>query len=181
MKDNKAYEVKDDTIIINRDLTNLDIFVKDFLKILKAYQDYLIVSGFVSIATGRVRGTEDIDCLIMKPQKENFKILFNKIIEGGFWCYQGETFEEVFKYVEKMNSIRFARNNELFPNMEIIFIDETKKVKYFEFTHPQKIMIKDFLFKIPPIEFEILYKENILCGKKDIADAKHREYYFQIF
>ena len=75
-------------------------------------------------------------------------------------------------------SIRFARVNEMFPNMEFIPFDETKKAKFFEFNHPQKIKIQDFEFKIPPIEFEILYKEIILGGEKDLADAKHLRTFF---
>jgi hypothetical protein len=31
----------------------LDIFVKDFVKILEKYSDYLVVGGFASISTGR--------------------------------------------------------------------------------------------------------------------------------
>ncbi len=38
--------------------------------------------------------------------------------------------------------------------------------------------VKDFEFKIPPIEFEILYKERVLAGKKDIADAQHLRVFF---
>lgn len=33
--------------------------------------------------------------------------------------------------------------------------------------------VQSFEFKIPPIEFEILYKEIILGSDKDLADAKH--------
>ena len=51
-------------------------------------------------------------------------------------------------------------------------------LKFFEFSHPQKIRIEDFEFKIPPIEFEILYKEIILAGKKDLADALHLRTFF---
>ena len=40
----KGYQVKSDVIIINRGLTVLDIFVKDFLEVLKKYSDYLINS-----------------------------------------------------------------------------------------------------------------------------------------
>ena len=52
----KGYEVVGDVIVINRELTELDIFLKDFLNILKKYSGYLVVSGFVSIATGRTKG-----------------------------------------------------------------------------------------------------------------------------
>jgi len=62
--------------------------------------------------------------------------------------------------------------------LSLFHINEKRKTKFFEFTHPQKIKIKDFEFKIPPIEFEILYKEMILAGDKDLADAKHLRTFF---
>jgi len=174
----KGYELNDGFIIINRELTELDIFLRDFIKILKKHCDYLVVSGFVSISTGRARGTEDIDVLVPKLVKEKFSELFNDLIKNDFWCYQGDTAKESFDYVDKMISIRFARKNEMFPNIEFIPINEKKKAQFFELNHPKKIKIKDFDFKIPPIEFEILYKEMILKGKKDIEDAMHLRVFF---
>ena len=174
----KGYKLENETIIVNRELSELDLFFKDFLNILKKYSDYLVVSGFVSISTGRVRGTEDIDVLVKIPEKNNFELLFNGLLSGNFWCYQGDSYEEVYPYIKNMQNIRFARINELFPNIEFIPINESKKAKFYEFTHPQKIKIQDFEFKIPPIEFEILYKEIILAGKKDIEDARHLRTFF---
>ncbi len=175
---NKSYSIKDDTLIINRELTDLDIFVRDFLEVLKKYSSYLIVSGFVSISTGRTRGTEDVDCLAPLMKKEVFEKFLKELNEKNFWCYQGETLSEIWKYVEGRNSIRFARVNEMFPNMELVFVDSSQPAKYFELTHPQKIKISNFDFLIPPIEFEILYKEIILGGEKDLLDAKHLREFF---
>ena len=174
----QGYNLKGDLIVINRDLTELDLFLRDFLKVLKKHADYLVVSGFVSISTGRARGTEDIDILVPKFERQKFGGLFDDLQKAGFWCYQGDTIEEVFSYVKDMNHIRFARKNEMFPNIEFIPIDQTKKAQFFEFTHPQKIKVKDFEFKIPPIEFEIVYKEIILKGKKDVEDARHLRAFF---
>jgi len=171
MNENQAYFIENNTIVLNRELTKLDFFVKDFLNVLKEYGDYLIVSDFVSISTGRTRGTEDVDCLVSKLNREKFNELFSALHK--FWCYQGDSAEEVGGYIERMENIRFAREGEMFPNLEFISVDESRPAKYFELTHPQKIKIKDFEFNIPPLEFEILYKEIILTGKKDIEDAKH--------
>lgn len=168
-----------EVLVINRELTDLDLFVWDFLKVLTKHSDYLIVSGYVSISTGRTRGTEDVDIIIPVMTKNKFEILFNDLQENGFWCYQNDSAEEVYPYIKDMDSIRFAKVDEMFPNMEFIPINISKKAKYFEFTHPQKIKIKDFEFKIPPIEFEILYKEIILGGKKDLADALHLRTFFE--
>ena len=174
----KGYSLDGDTLVINRGLTELDLFVKSFLEILKDHSDYLIVSGFVSISTGRTRGTEDIDILVPAMDKEKFGKLFDDLHKRGFWCYQGDTIEEAYPYIESMSNIRFARVDEMLPNVEFIPIDRTKKAKYFEFMHPQKIKVGDFEFKIPPIEFEILYKEIILKGKKDLEDAQHLRIFF---
>lgn len=174
----KGYQLEKDVILINRDLTELDLFVKDFLRILEKYSDYLVVSGFVSISTGRTRGTEDVDIIIPVMAKEKFRLLFEDLQKNGFWCYQSDELEGAYEYVRNFNSLRFAKINEIFPNIELISFDKTKKAKLFEFNHPQKIKIKDFEFKIPQIEFEILYKEVILAGKKDFADARHLRTFF---
>ena len=63
----KAFSVENNVIIINRELTELDRFVRSFLDVLRKHSDYLIVSGFVSIATGRARGTENVDVLLPEP------------------------------------------------------------------------------------------------------------------
>jgi len=176
-------------------LTELDLFTKEFLDILKKHTDYLVVSGFVSICTGRTKGTEDIDIIIPVMEKEKFIALFKELGKNNFWCYQGDNPENVYGYIENLNNIRFAKTNEIFPNIEFVSINtrknrrflvsqksmisvKTKKAKFFEFSHPKKIKIKDFEFKIPPLEFEILYKEIILRGKKDIEDAKHLRTFF---
>ncbi len=177
-KQNRAYSIENDTIIVNRELTKLDLFVKDFLDVLKRHSDYLVVSGFVSISTGRTRGTEDVDILAQKLSKIDFTLLLDDLFKNKFWCYQGDTIDEIWKYIENGDNIRFAKEGEMFPNVELISIDKSRPTKYFEFTHPQKIKIQDFEFKIPPIEFEILYKEIILAGKKDFEDAKHLRTFF---
>src|SRR3989338_2210298 len=174
----KGYHLEGDTIIINRESTKLDLFVKDFLDVLKKYVDYLLVSGFVSISSGRTRGTEDVDILVPIMNKDVFEKLFEELQKSGFWCYQGDSVEEVYPYITEMSNIRFARVDEMFPNMEVIPITEKRKAKFFEFTHPQKMKVQEFEFKIPPLEFEILYKQLFLFFQKYLADAKHLRTFF---
>ncbi|MBW2968858.1 tetratricopeptide repeat protein [Candidatus Woesearchaeota archaeon] len=178
---NSGYSIKDNVIIIDRELTELDLFVRKFLNILTRYSDYLIVSGFVSISTGRSRSTEDIDIIAPIMNKEKFKKLFGNLVKNNFWCYNSDDYEEAYEYFKNVNSIRFAEKGELFPNIEFVPFDSKKRAKNFEFNNPQIIKIKDFEFKIPPIEFEILYKELILKSKKDIEDARHLRVFFSDF
>jgi hypothetical protein len=105
--------------------------------------------------------------------EDNFNLMFNDLINNGFWCLQTDSQKEAYSYVRNYESIRFARTDQLFPNMECTPIDKTRKSKYYEFTHPINIKIEDFDFKAPQIEFEILYKEIVLAGEKDVKDALH--------
>ena len=168
-----AYTRENGCIIIHRELTSLDIFVRDFLEILNQHSKYLIVSGYVSIATGRTRGTEDVDILVPLLDGASFQRLFADMITHGFWCYQGDSAEEVYSYLRDFISIRFARKGEVFPNIEFIPIAPAKKLKWFEFLNPQEMQVQGFRFFVSPLEFEILYKEIILGSPKDLADAKH--------
>jgi len=45
------------------DINILNQFTTRFCKIIEKYCEYIIVSGFVVIASGRVRGTEGIDMI----------------------------------------------------------------------------------------------------------------------
>ena len=64
------------------DRTILDKFSCDFADIVQKYCDYIIVSGFVAIAHGRSRGTEDIDMIIESIEKYRFINLHNDLINN---------------------------------------------------------------------------------------------------
>jgi hypothetical protein len=165
----RGYTLEDGVIVLHRTLTELDRFVQEFLKILIQHTDYLVVSGYVSIATGRTRGTEDVDILVPRQGREAFRRLFQDLREHGFWCLQGES--DVYGYIDKLHSVRFARKDELFPNIELIpFVGGTKE---YEFRRPQRLRFDGCELKIPPLEFEILYKEVALGSAKDMDDARH--------
>ncbi len=178
MEQNRGYALDGGVIVLNRDLTELDLFVKNFLDVFKKHSDYLIVSGFVSISTGRARGTEDVDIIAPRMNESGFAGIFGDLGKNGFWCYQGDDAESVYEYVKNRTNIRFARLDQIFPNVELIGFDEGDDAKTFEFSHPQKMRVGEFEFKVPPIEFEILYKELALGSQKDLADAKHLRTFF---
>jgi hypothetical protein len=167
------YSLDGDTLVLRRELTELDEFVRDFLAVLTHHSNYLIVSGYVSISTGRTRATEDVDLLVPVMSEALFVAFFEDLARNGFWCYQADMPGVAYPYMKDKLHLRFARTGEMFPNIELIPVDSTKKLQYYELHHPQPIRIHDFSFKIPPLEFEILYKEKVLAGPKDLADARH--------
>ena len=59
-----------------------------------------MVSGYVSVCTGRARGTEDVDILFPVPGREVFRALFEDLTKNGFWCYQTDNAEEAYGYVK---------------------------------------------------------------------------------
>ncbi|MFH1848702.1 MAG: hypothetical protein ABH879_00790 [archaeon] len=137
------------------------------------------MSGYVSIATGRTRGTEDIDVLVPLMSRDRFRQMFQDLQRAGFWCHQGDTPDKVFEYLQEGVSVRFAILDQMFPNAELIPVTEKRKTQRYELQHPQLMRIDDWTFKAAPIEFEILYTEKVLCGEKDLKDARHLRDFFK--
>ena len=60
--------------MVVKDRNILDKFCIDFCSILDKHVKYIVVSGFVVIASGRTRGTEDIDVIIEKIDNLRFYV-----------------------------------------------------------------------------------------------------------
>jgi predicted nucleotidyltransferase len=97
------------TILLEKELNELDKFLLNFVGILEKYFEYVVVSGYVSILFGRSRATEDIDILVKEINKKKF-IKFWKKINKLFWCLNAKTLEEAFELL-KESSLRFAKKN----------------------------------------------------------------------
>lgn len=153
-------------IVLNRELNKLDKFVIDFCDIL---EEYVIVSGYVSILFGRSRATEDIDLLIPKKDKSSFFNIFKKINEKGYECINTSKKEEAFEML-KEHAIRFSRKNKPVPNIEFKMIkNETEK---YSFKNRISVSINKEELYISPIEMQIAFK-LYLGSDKDLEDAKH--------
>ena len=99
----------------------LDKFCIDFCKVIEKYCKYIIVSGFVAISSGRVRGTEDIDMIIERLTKDNFKPLHKGLIKNNFVCMQSDSIEEIFSYLDEGMAVRYTLRDKPLPEMEIKF------------------------------------------------------------
>ena len=74
---------KDYIELKDKNLSELDKFVKDFIPVLKKHVKYVIVSGYVAILFGRNRNSEDVDIIIEKPDFNIFEELWDEIYKIG--------------------------------------------------------------------------------------------------
>jgi len=156
-------------IILNKNINELDKFVLDFCSNLN---DYVLVSGYISILFGRSRATEDVDLLISKMPLEKFKEIWKISKEKGFECINTLNVEDAFKMLDEY-AIRFCRKGKPIPNME--FKRSSNEVHEYSLKNKIKVKLKDGFLFISPIEMQITYK--LMLGKegneKDLEDAKH--------
>jgi len=162
-------------LLTNKTLSELDLFVRDFLNVLKAYTDYVIVSGYVTILFGRARGTEDIDIIIDKIDRKTSDIFFNDLIERNYWFLNSDDHNDLFGMLNENLAIRIAKSGEIIPNIELKFVKDS--FDNFSLRNSLKVELDDYELNISPIELQIAYKVY-LSGDKDIEDAI---YLYEIF
>jgi hypothetical protein len=158
------------TILLEKELNELDKFLLSFVGILEKYFEYVVVSGYVSILFGRSRATEDIDILVREINKKKFSEFWREI-NKSFWCLNAKTLEEAFELL-KESSLRFAKKNEIIPNIELKICK--KRIDFLTINEKIKVILsgKKSIF-ISPIEVQIAYKEEVLKSEKDLEDALH--------
>jgi len=165
------------TIRLDKTLSDLDAFVLDFINILERHVSYVIISGYVSILFGRARATEDIDVFVPELDEGRFAALYSDLIKEGYWCLNTEEVGEAYSYLKEGIAIRFARENETIPNVEIKFARKP----------PAREALKDFItvvtskgrLRISSLEQQIAAKRYYLKSDKDFEDARHIEELFK--
>ena len=167
----KGYVLEKNSIVIQRDLTELDIFAKKFLDILKKHTNYLVVSGFVSICTGRTRGTEDIDMIIPRLSIVGLKKLHSDLVKNNFVCMQSENTEEIFKYFKDNLSVRYTYKDKPLPEMELKFSKD--ELDELQLKTKTKLPLTGLDVWFSSINMNIAFKEEYLKSDKDLEDAKH--------
>jgi len=154
------------------DKTILDKFLEDFVSVVEKHCKYIVVSGFVAIAHGRSRGTEDIDMIIEKLNKKKFILLHKDLIKAGFECIQSENPEIIYEdYLTKTTSVRYTRSGEFLPEMELKFTKD--ELDDLQIKERIKLPFTGLDVWFSSIEMNIAFKEEYLKSDKDIEDAKH--------
>ncbi len=163
--------VSRDIIELERELSDLDLFTLDFIKVLRTYTPYVIVSGYVAIVLGRSRVSEDVDIIIPRLSYETFAELVKELEPLGFYCLNAESLNTMYDYLTDSVAIRFAKQNTAIPNIELKFA----KNKVDEISLAKKVTIKlaGEELVVSALELQIAFKEVVLKSNKDIEDARH--------
>ena len=161
-----------DMIKRESDRSLLDKFCIDFCKVLERHTNYIIVSGFVAISSGRARGTEDIDIIIPKINFGKFEKLHKDLIKNGFVCMQSDNAKEIFNLYLKDNlSIRYTYKDKPLPEMEIKFAKDALDECQLETRTKLKLTGLDVWFG--SVNMNVAFKEEYLKSEKDLEDARH--------
>ncbi len=154
-----------------KDRNILDSFCERFCAITEKYTSYIVVSGFVAIASGRTRGTEDIDMVIEKIDYSLFEDFFNVLLAEGFVCMQTSNPKEAYEYLKDKLSIRFTIKNNSLPEMEVKFVKDL--LDEYQMRTKTKLELTGLDIWFSNINVNVAFKEELLKSQKDLEDAKH--------
>ena len=163
-------ELNGNKLKLDRKLSKLDELVLDFTDLLEDFGlDYVIVSGYVAILTGRSRGTEDVDLIIEGLEKEGTTELAKSLKERDYWCINTDT-SKVYDMLKDDLAVRFAEEGKAIPNFEVRFASDEFERDALE--NKIKVELDNKTLYISPIELQIAYK-LYLGSEKDLEDALH--------
>ncbi|MFC6615977.1 hypothetical protein ACFQAS_15430 [Halopenitus salinus] len=169
-------ELSDDTLSLSRELSELDKDVLDFTAILDACNvDYVIVSGYVAILTGRSRSTEDIDVILEPLSETETEELVSELKDRGYWG-MAMPLDEMYSMLNEGSRIRIAEDGKMYPNFETWFV--SNDIEREALSNPLTVTFSDGQIKISPLELQIAYKLRLAqaadsLNGKDFEDAIH--------
>ncbi len=153
------------------DTNILKEFVLAFTNVLEKHTPYIIVSGFVAIASGRTRGTEDIDMIIPPISESKFAKLHEELIVSHFVCMQSSDPVEIYEYLKEKLSVRYTWQDKPLPEMEIKFAKD--EIDLYQLQTKQKLPLTGIDVWFSSVNINIAFKEEYLKSDKDLEDARH--------
>ncbi|MBD3155978.1 MAG: hypothetical protein GF368_04985 [Candidatus Aenigmarchaeota archaeon] len=149
----------------------LNQFCNDFCEILEDHVEYIVVSGFVAIASGRTRGTEDIDIIIREMKRNDFEELHKNLVERGFVCIQSPDSDEIYDYLKNKTSVRYSRKDVPLPEIELKFGKD--KLDDYQFKTKERLPLIGLNVWFSSVNMNVAFKEELLKSPKDLEDADY--------
>ncbi|MEK6959624.1 MAG: hypothetical protein AABX47_00485 [Nanoarchaeota archaeon] len=155
-----------------QDRNVLERFALGFCEIVERHCPYIIVSGFVAIASGRTRATEDIDMILPRIDKARFTDLHQDLVKAGFEVMQGGSSASIYDhYLKDGLSIRYIRVGSPLPEMEVKLAKDP--LDEYQLKTRMKIPLTGLDLWFSSIDMNIAFKEELLKSAKDLEDAAH--------
>ena len=165
------FKYENGVLELNREITDLDKAVFDFISHLEESKiKYVIISGYVAIAMGRSRTTEDIDIFMEEIEAAKFEPFAKKLKKDGYWIINADDIDDAFDMLKHNLAIRFAEKGRVIPNFEVKF--PKKDTDFLSLSDPLKVVISGHKLLMSPLEIQIPFK-IWLGSDKDIEDAVH--------
>ncbi len=150
----------------------LEKTIEDFVRVVEKHCKYIVVSGFVAIAHGRSRGTEDIDLIIERLDKKAFAKLHKGLVKAGFECIQSPDADEIYNdYLKDNTSVRYVKTGTFVPEVELKLAKDALDI--YQIKTRKKLPLTGMDIYFSSIEMNIAFKEGLLKSKKDLDDARH--------
>ncbi len=169
-------ELSEDTLTVSRELSDLDEDVLAFTRILETCDvNYVVVSGYVAILTGRSRATEDIDIILESLSETETEQLVTELKRQGYWG-MAMPLAEMYSMLSEGSRIRIAEDGKMYPNFETWFV--SNDVEREAFSNPLTVIFEEGQIKISPLELQLAYKLRLAQAAgshsgKDFEDALH--------
>ncbi|MWV38821.1 hypothetical protein [Natrialba sp. INN-245] len=175
-------ELSDERLSLSRTLSELDQEVIEFTRVLNSCDvNYVIVSGYVAILTGRSRATEDIDVILEPLSKTETEQLVSVLKDSGYWG-MAMPLDDMYSLLSDEDRIRIAEDGEMFPNFETWFVSNDLEREALD--NALTVEFDDSQIAVSPIELQIAYKLRLaqqagsLHGKY-FEDALHLYFTFE--
>jgi hypothetical protein len=166
---------ENDRLVIDRERSNLDDLVLEFLSVLEAQDvEYVVVAGYVAILTGRSRATEDVDLIIEQLSADETEQLATALSDAGYWGIE-EDLERMYDRLTDDIATRVARDGEIIPNFEVAFPQD--RFDRIALRNALLVVLDDREIRVSPPELQIAYK-LYLGSEKDFEDALHLYHLF---
>ena len=150
----------------------LDKFALKFSRIVDKFTDYIIVSGFVAISSGRARATEDIDMIIAPIPLVEYRILHKDLVQHGFECLQSNNPTKIYcDYLSQHTSVRYVEKERMLPQMELKFARDA--LDLYQLNTKTKLPLTGLDLWFSNVNVNIAFKEHLLKSEKDLEDARH--------
>jgi hypothetical protein len=162
---------KDNEIILNKDISQLDYSVFDFSDILKRNNiRYVLISGYIPILFGKNGEIENIEILIQNISFEKFLKLWLEI-ENTYECKNTNDPVDAYNaYLKNYHSVSISKKESHFPDLKLKIIKN--EIDRYVLKYRKIIRLGERHLYISPVEMEISY--NLSIGReKEIEDARY--------